>query len=324
MFEIHKSNGNIRTILCKEDIVFSNKAGLIEFKLLEETVIDGVEVYVFKEPFRVPSFRMFYASRIKNVKDKYLPELIKRLLYLNPNPDMFSRKKIAELIIYKFSATHPVESAVLTGRIVEAPNLWFEEVYELVTSINNSGVMRNFKVDNTDYILFPRNCSLSVAQKSDIRVSIRGSKACWHYNSMIGETIQILDEEKPTVKITYSKIKDSNRVIRSNGKPATLNTIKTHINRANERLLEEHNNWAPFFSDKIKDKYIEFVELGDMDLDSIVENLHISKSTAMEFRRLKENFNGNESIFRLTKENYTVEELSALAKQSIEDGKFKK
>ena len=287
MFEIKvNKSGVVRTKLCKQDVMITDMDILIQFGLIDEHKILNESYYVFKEPFRVPRFNAFYASKISGLQDPYLQEAIKRLLYLNPRPDTLMKKKIAEFIVVFFSKTQLIESEVLTGRLSDTPILLHEGVFTVIEYVIGSKVMDTYEPDTEDFILYSAQSDLSKEQKISIRAGIRRDAAINYFQKAIHTATEYLIDIEDMVKLTHAKIKDTKMVETSKG-VASVQTIRKYMSDRTKRIFDEHNSWAPFKSGGTYEKFKEFLDLDPLySIEATSQVLQVSKSTVVEFRRI--------------------------------------
>jgi len=290
IFKIRKNTtGKVRLKLCIEDVEFRDKEVLEGFGLITKVYFNDMEdenVLYFANPFHVPKFNKFYASRIKTITDPYLKELIQRILYLNPHPDKLMIKKITECIILQFSVIEMRESQV-SSKEIAVPVLRFEEVEPIVVFLVAEQKSFYKYPDNQDIVMFHRDSKFSPVQKMRIKAICRGEAVKERMESAIHIAAEHLIDVEVFVKITAPRIENTKMVVR-NGNITPAKTIRKYMGERTKRVIEEHNSYAPFKSEKSADKYKEFLALDhiNMSLDEMVYKLGVSKSRAVEFRRM--------------------------------------
>lgn len=293
LFKILRNRTNVvRTTLCIEDVKFSNYNVLNGFGIVSKALLSQGEVLFFTTPFRVPKFNIFYASRIKNSRDPYLVELIKRVLYLNPAPNALLIKKITEFIILNFSILKQKQSEV-TGRMVSYPVLTFEEVEPVVKGVSLLTELEGYAPDNEDVVMFSRKGSFSKQDKIKIRANHRMLFVANRLEQVIHTIAEHLIDEQTLIKVTGSGIESTKMVTTDTG-PASVRTIRKYMSDRTKNVIEEHNEYAPFKSIITSKKYADFLKLPNgISLDEIASTLNISKRTAIDFRVLSSKDIGN-------------------------------
>jgi hypothetical protein len=69
---------------------------------------------------------------------------------------------------------------------------------------------------------------------------------------------------------------------------ASVKVIRKYMSSRTKNIIKEHNSVAPFASDIALHKFMEFQDLeGNVSLSEVTSKLQISKSTAVEFKKLK-------------------------------------
>lgn len=294
-FRINRNtSGKIRTKLCTEDVYILNKEVLIGFGFLEImhfTTGECLEqAFIFKEPFRVPKFSKFYASKIRNVTDPYIVEAVKRLNYLNPaNSDTSMQRKITEYIINHFVATEPRESEIQVGTWVDQPIISFEELHPIV--VNLMSVNLAYEPDTEDFILYSRDSKLDKGFKIGVKAQLRARAALDYFEKAIHTATEYLIDQTELVKVSHTRIRDTSLIHSSKG-IASTQTIRKYMSERTKRVIDEHNSWSPFKSEGTYQKFEKFLRLPEtMSADEIAEDLEISKSTVLEFRKTLEIIN---------------------------------
>lgn len=287
-FEIKPNkSGRVRTNLCLEDVHFPNFNVLVEFGLIIVDDSLGENVLVFKEPFRVPRFNRFYASRIKAIEDPYLYNCIRRLLYLNPNPDKLMIKKLTEFILLHFTAMEMVESEVRMGHLVPKPVLQFSEVEAAVTSLAMLQNDSDYIPDNEDSVMFKRESSIAKEDKIRLRAYYRANQVKELLERAIHTVAEHLIEAQEQIKVTHTRIESTKMVTTKKG-PASVRTIRKYMSERTRRIIEEHNSYAPFATETTMEKYYCYLSMDEEStLTEISESLDISRSTASQFRRIR-------------------------------------
>lgn len=281
--------GKVRDTLCVEDVRIPEFELLKGFGLVNLEIIDGEKVLWLKESVRVPRFNKFYASRIGSTKDPYLLELTRMLLYLNPNPDTLLIKKITEFIILRFSRIRMVESELKVGEMAPKPVLTFEEVEPVVRacSVSRMTVDDEYLPDNEVPVLFQRDSKFSKGQKISIRSEYRGYTIKEKLESVIHNAAELLIEEREFLKVTNAKIKDTGLVETSRG-VASLNTIAKYMGGRTQKVIDVHNEVAPFKTEVTEKAYAEFLKISGQSVRYIANELGVSNNTVLMFRKLEE------------------------------------
>ena len=280
-------SGKVRTNLCAEDVSIPKLATMIEFEMISMPSLNGEQFLVFKEPIPVPKFNKFYASRIRSVNDPYLQELFKALLYLNPSPDLLLRKKIVEFIVMRFSKMEMKPSQVRMHTLIATPILTFEKVE---AAFNMFMVMHAGTYEPTTgvYVLFSNASFLSKETKMQVHRDVRAATVKVHLSTAVHIVAEHLMDTYEQVKITTSKIENTKMVTTSRG-PASVRSITKYMSEATKRDINDHNVGASFKSYGTFTKYQAFLEHADPEdsLDKVAVDLGISKSTAVEFKRVR-------------------------------------
>jgi len=281
--------GKVRTNLCAEDVSIPKLAAMIEFEMISMPTLNGENFLVFKEPIPVPKFNKFYASRIRDVKDPYLQELFRALLYLNPSPDLLLRKKIVEFVVMRFSKMEMKPSKVKMDVLTATPILTFEKV-EAAFNMYIAMDTAEYAPTTGVYVLFSRTSLFSRETKMQIHRDVRATTVKVHLSSAIHIVAEHLMDTYEQVKITTSKIENTKMVTTSKG-PASVRSISKYMSEATKKDISDHNVGATFKSYGTFAKYQAFLEHKDPDasLDRIASELGISKSTVMEFKTVRNN-----------------------------------
>ena len=289
LFKINPNrSGKVRDTLCIEDIHIDEWDIIAGFGLIIKEEYDGEVVLVFKNPYRVPRFNQFYASRIKSVEDPYLLEVVRRLLYLNPLPDGLLKKKITEYIVLKFSKLEMKPSKVKPTEMIATPVLTFEGVHAVVCQGAIRRGVTEYLPDNEDSVMYLRQSNLSKNFKIKLRAYYRAHMIKDLLESAIHTVTEHLMEHRTEIKVTDTRIEDTKLVTTDNGKSASVRTIRKYMSPRTKRVVALHNEVAPFKSETTQEKYNCFLELDSgVSLEFISESLQISKSTASEFRKYK-------------------------------------
>jgi hypothetical protein len=292
LFDIRPNrSGEVRTSLCIEDVKFEDKSMLIGFGIIEKISFGeekANEILLFKSPYRIPRFNRFYASRIKNVNDPYLLELVKRLLYLNPSPDILGVKKLTEYIILRFSVLEDVPSEVLPGRTVSKPVLRFEDVEPVVRAMSLLAEVVDYVPDNEDIIMFSRQGYLSKSDKIKYRAQCRQMYMTEKLEQVIHMAAEHLIDVEALTKVTGTRIENT-KLIKLDKSSASVKTIRKYMSSRTKKVIDEHNTYAPFRTSKTFEKYHEFLGMPvGMPVEGVIDKLGISKTTALEFRKLSQ------------------------------------
>lgn len=289
MFKIkNNTTGIVRDKLFLEDIHIEHYEVAIEFGLIKFLEGYNEPILVLKEPLKVPKLNKFYASKIKSITDPYLLDLCKRLLYLNPNPDVLMQKKITEFILMRFSVMELVESEVKLEEELYKPALKFEEVFlvlsQALVSIKSFGT---YEPLNETMVLFSRQSELGKKDKIRISKQCRGERVFELMENAIHTVAEVLMDDDNMVTVTTSRIKSTN-LVRTSQNSASLNTIKKYMSSRTKAAIEDYNVLAPFKSIKTQENYEKFLALDKtLSLNEYVEILGVSKSTIVEFKKLQ-------------------------------------
>ena len=291
VFDIKPFNGNVRTSLCTEDIVLKHKAALVEFGIIEVCSVNqlqqDVSYLVFKDGYRTPYFNLFYAKKITGHTDPYLPKAILRLLYLNPGTSSTDNvKAITSFILSNFSATKKKASAVKDGKFVDVPVLDYEKVYAMVWTANELGSYKDYVPDTERIVMYPRDSKITKNQKISINAVCRAKIATSYYEKAIHNAAEFLHESQELIKITDSRIKDTD-LVRGKRSSVSTRTITRYMAPRTKAMIEELNLIKPFKTFVSYKKYEEFLQLEDDSAEVLAEKLSVSKSTIFEFRKIK-------------------------------------
>jgi len=300
LFAIRPFNGKIRTNLCMDDIDLIHPEVLHEFGLIEIHTTSEQDVstvdstyLVFKFGYRVPYFNLFYARKITSHKDKYLTLAITRLLYLNPGKEGSDSnlKAVTQFILSTFSVTKKVESSVKDGKFIDVPVLEYDKVFALVCSINWMKIADTYEPDTEKLVMYSRDSKIPKNQKISINAKHRAETTVSYYESAIHNAAEFLHESQELVKITDSRIKNTNLVkVKNYG--ASVRTITRYMAPRTRAMIDELNLIKPFKNNKRYEKYQEFKNLERDAADVQAEKLSVSKSTIFEFRKIN-NLNNN-------------------------------
>ncbi len=288
VFRITKNtSGYVRTALCIEDIAIESKEVLIGFNLLSVMTIEDENIFLFTGSYRVPYFDLFYASRVRGLQDRYLPELLKRLLYLNPKPDRLLRRKIVELVLNRFTVRRDIESEVLVGKTASVPLLSFDQVSGALVGVIGSRIIDGYVPDTERYLMYSRESKLTRGQKIRLSLSIRSAVTLSHYGKAIHNAAEYLMELNDMVQINYTRIRNTNLVLKDENQ-ATVATISRYMTERTKRMVDEVNTLKPFKRLERENKYREFLELPNMSLRGYAGKLNLSKSTIIEFKNIRQ------------------------------------
>jgi hypothetical protein len=280
-------SGKVRTSLCSEDIDIDRLDIMEEFGFIQMEWFKNEPFLIFKEPLAVPKFNKFYASRIKSASDPYLEEVIRALVYLNPSPDLLTRKKLVEFILLRFSAMVMKPSEVSMDRLVPVPVLKFEEVSG---ALNMYLLFKNGAYTPTTgvYVLFSNTSMFTPSMKKEVHAMARMTKIYEHMSSAIHIVVEHLMDEFEQVKITTSKIETTKLVVTKKGS-ASIRSITKYMSEATKKNISDHNIGAAFKSYRTYEKYAKFLELQEINdsLGRTAATLGVSKSTIMEFKKVQ-------------------------------------
>lgn len=277
---LKNKTGVVRTSLCIEDITLS--PNLVDYGLMEKREYEQEEYLVFRDAIPVPKFNRFYASRIKNHKDPYLVDLCVRLLYLNPSPDALMIKKLAEHIILRFSRIEMKPSNVKSSELIATPVLTFEQVEMAI----HSAMFPDYRPTTGVYALFHRDSGLEPSERGSLHMRVRHDAASDHLGEAIHIVAEQLMDSYQYLKVTTSKIENT-KVIKTKKGPATVRTIDKHMKDKTRSAISDHNVAATLNTIISHEKYEHFKSLPAGSLDFICNELGVSKSAAVEFRKLK-------------------------------------
>ena len=290
----NNTSGKIRTKLCIEDVEIINQEVLEGFGLMEKMHLSTGEypelVLTFKDPFRVPNFKRFYASKIRNITDPYIVEAVKRLNYLNPaRKDTLLQKKITEYIITHFVVTEPRESGVKLGVYIEVPVISFEELHPIIVNLLQVDLL--YEPDTEDFVLYSRDSKLDRGFKISIKAQLRARAALDYFEKAIHSAAEYLIDQTELVKVSHTRIRDTTLIQSSKG-VASTQTIRKYMSERTKRVIDEHNSWSPFKSEGTYIKFEKFIKLEqDLSADEIADILGVSKSTVLDFRKTLEIIN---------------------------------
>jgi hypothetical protein len=282
IFRIKPAVDKVRVQLCPEDVVVND---VFESAGLVTKYYDGKRlILVFAQPFATPSFKRFYASRIQSSTDPYLLDLCQRILYLNPKPKPLMVKKITEFIILRFSQMVMRPSKIQQDRLMPTPILTFEAVEPVVYAAMQT--MTDYTPDNTDVIMFPRGGDMLKGDKISWRASHRRSILQGFMSEAIHQAAEILIEDKEWLKLTHTRIEDS-KLVQVKGELAPVRQIRKFMSDRTKRVIDDHNESAPFKSEHTHDNYKKFLELPPGTLDQNAHMLGVSKSTILKFKHIE-------------------------------------
>jgi hypothetical protein len=278
----------IRTVLCLEDIGINDLQVLRKFGMLETKVHPdedyGEEYLSFKYGYAVPYFNIFYANKIRNEEDAYLPELVKRLLYLNPSDGFTHFKGITSFILNSFSVTRKVESSVKIGEYVAVPVLNYDKVFAIVKNTASSGIMKSYVPDTKKITMYSRNTLISKNDKISINARSRAELIKDHYESAIHHAAEFLHETDMFIKVSNSRITGT-KLVQSKGKVVSKRTVDRYIAAHTKAFIAEINKIKPFKTKNSHKKFQEFITLAqDLTAEEIAKKLKVSKTTVLEFR----------------------------------------
>ena len=296
LIRVKNYNGEVRRTLCSSDVIIDHKEVLLELGAIEEKEWFGEKVLVFHSGFRVPYLQVFYGSRIKSTGDKYLPELIKRLLFMNPNPDKLGVRKIVECILRYFTATVTRDSQIKPGEVISVPILSFESVEIAVKSVLNSGVMASYVPNTERYVMYKCDSSLTRSQKISVSAQVRAIKTTEYYEKAIHNAAEYLNEAGGLLKVNNSRLQGTELITNNKGKSISVKTISRYISKRTQEFIEEMNRTRPFKGQISLDKYNEFLTLDLMPAENSAKILGVSKSTVLEYRKIEKNLEEQEKL----------------------------
>jgi len=217
----------------------------------------------------------------------------KMLLYLNPNPDKLLRKKICEFIVLRFSQLEMRPSNIKSTEMVSMPVLTFEMVEAAlsIVYVTEDNAEKKYYPKTGVFILFSKNSKYSKGDKISIHAQSRSQAIVGHLSSAIHIAAEHLIDTQEFMKITNTKIEDT-KLVRTHRGVASLRMIAKYMKDDTKEIIADHNAAAPFPTTRTMKKYKEFLAIEEgKSLSEITTALSISKSTAVEFKNLKDIFN---------------------------------
>ena len=290
---IKKMTGDVRTSLCIEDIHIEGWSLLQNIGVFNVKRDSLGEDYIdFTYPFRVPRLNIFYASKISSITDKRLPELIKRLLYLNPDPNEFGFKKLASFILATFVRTRKVDSRIKPGESSSIPVIGHQEMMLSIVTINTEmaaarGEGREYLPDSEQYVMFSRKSEIGKGERISIKAQSRARVISTHYKATIHNVAELLIESEEYFKVTPSRISEGTAVVSDKG-ALSIRTVRKHMEDRTRNMIDEANECRPFKSSATLEKYNAFKRLGYMPIGMAAKTLGVSKSTIVQFRSIEE------------------------------------
>lgn len=276
------SKNNFRTDVYLEDVIRFSEILVIPVEVGD--VIVDEEVGVFTDwPMQYPNIGKFYKSRVTGVEDRKIEDIVWSLQHINGVMNSFSVKKMVEFIVGYLTYVDKEGKPVVS----------FEQMYPVVVN-----AMNRTKVDHLSMVeksvFFSVNSRLTTSQKKSFVNRFLFEMMNKHITLGIHNAALIaIAETYDKVKITDPKVLKvvNKRKSSANDAIQTVRVLKRHMAPRTAEMLKEANIDRVFLSDKVGEKYLEFLKDPEESLNSAAKRLGVSKSTVVEFREIFEKEN---------------------------------
>lgn len=232
----------------------------------------------------------FYWSGITSPKDKYLHELVKFYMHINPGIDEVGVKKMTEYIVRGKVAKNSSGNPILK----------FEDLYSTIQNLATKYKDVILKRYKRVFILFSESSSFSKEEKRQIAVMESAKQARALKSEIIHLAAQAtLELVHPLTRVNNPKIfntiqsPDFNTVdVRSSELIPSTRSVKNFITEDTSDMIEVGNRGRMFESDHTSQNFERFLELPKgITLDNTCKELNISKTTAKDFRDRQKDLN---------------------------------
>ena len=194
-------------------------------------------------------------------------------------------KKITEFVLMNFVQLEEKESEVRIGKTTVHPVISFKEVEVMVVFLASKGKYYEIP-DNEQVLMYSRDSQMTRLERVRFSASIRSEYAKEKIQQAIHAVTEGLIEMQELIKVTTPRIENT-KLIATNKGPVSVRTIRKYMMDRTKRVIDEHNEWAPFKSEITAEKFAEYLTLdAHISLEEVSERLKISKRTASEFRNL--------------------------------------
>lgn len=257
LIDVYSSDVN----LSSEEVQFSEKALLF-----------------LDKPIVYPNMTYLFSMRLRSLDNPILERLIRDLMFLNPHLKDEGVKKMTSWIISFFVGVNDDKKKFITYEdLLPIAYKYCEEYYGGDVEI----------IESDKIILYKANSLLLSDDKRWHTNQYRNKKI----SKMLGEVIHqgvILASETlhRNLKISKSSVVEYSR----SEEVRTVRKMNFHILPESEKMLNDENSRRYFLRQDTLDKYVAFEDIYEegKPLDYYVNQLNISKTTALEFRNLKQ------------------------------------
>jgi len=226
------------------------------------------------EPIVIPNSSYLYYTRLRTVDDVILERLVSDLMFYNPNIGEVGISKMVSWIVSYFVGCDKENRKLITHEQL------LPRVSELCDKYHGGDIDI---IQNNRVILYSLESMLTKHDKQWYSNYYRSKRISNIRAELIHEGALIASKNlHKYLKITKPRVvdftKDTNSVM----------VMNRYISEKTVQFLEDENNRRYFKSDETIRKYIIFTESYDKNkpLDFYTEQLNISKSTAVEFKKL--------------------------------------
>lgn len=226
------------------------------------------------DPIRVPSVSIYYRAKITGIQDPYLVELCTKLVYLNENINEFGIKGLTTYVVNHFVAMDGAYPAVSH----EAMFAYLMENLQL-HEYRNIDAMVDMVVVYSKNSLLDTKTKILLSNKMRVLRSSKLSGELIH-----NAAIAAIEELHIKLQITNPRVLE--RVDEHSIK--TVRTLKKHMRKDTQAVLEEENRTRVFKTTKVLEKFEAFLELPTpVSLRDAANLLGVSKGTIVEFKEIK-------------------------------------
>jgi hypothetical protein len=255
-----------------------------------EKGISRNSIVVFGLPVMIPDLSMYYKANIEVNYDPRITKIIEKLVYLNPVGNEVIRKKMATLIVKRYSRYVKTESDTQIGKEIFKPVLNHEKVLSMVEGMYGMGPNEN-ACDKQMYHLYFSNNDYPSELKRKISNEIRRLVNKSFLGLIIDNAVDSLIEYDQYTRITTKRI-HGHEIIKASQKLKSYNTVNKNMTEYAKRRIEETNTMRHFTNEELTQKLVTYLSDERKSADAIVKEYSISKNSALIFNKIR-----NESPF---------------------------
>jgi len=260
--------GEFRTGFFYEDIVDGATWG----EAAEVTTPTGTieKVLILDQvPIKIPYMQVYYARKIKGIKDPFIAEVLRDFMFFNEGIDQAGISKLVSFIVRYLC----LPAAGITYETL------YPVAYEMIPHLPDPELLYD------QVILFQRGSLLPAKERKSMSLQVRGMRNSYLFGEIIhNATLAAIDKSHPKLKITKFKVLEetasSGREIKS------VKTLNVHIKEETEHVLDVANSHRHFTTGKSLNKYKKFLALPPMSVRDMSATLGVSKSTVMKYREV--------------------------------------